>query len=590
MASLQPAAQLAMDFLAELAPSSSLDLDARKQAGRVFTPEPVARALAEWAIRSPDDLVLDLGVGEGVFVVAAARRLMALGAAPDQAAGQIVGAELDPHVYAQARRSLERALGSMPPQVTNQDFYALSIPPVDAVVGNPPYIRRHYLADPDRVRQAAGASDSGRLADAYLYFLLRACRALKPGGRLAVIVSASWLDMNYGRALKQSLSQAFKIHLLLGFDGRVFSDALIKPVVVLAEKGGTPHLTVFARWRHSSPLEPLASALPAITSGGSSSLAVATPVPQGSLSPAAPWSTFLKDPGLSQVLRQNDKLTTLHSVARSRIGLQTFAKGFYIMRRERAQELGIEERFLLPLAFSPREIREPVIRHSLDMRYVVFACDSPPSHLQGTGAGRYIQRAEETPVAVRGKGYVVAGYHLAPRLLRAGRIPWYNIKSEIERRATFPILLPRRSFASYLVVHNLARVVPNEDFIEVEPFDQRDTLPLLAFLNSSIGEFFVRLHSFQYGGGVYNLNPGQVRDLPVLDCRTLTADGRSLLESAWDDFVRSGGYQVRAGLDRAVAHSLALNGDDLDRTRAALATLTSWATNAGRPHRQAARG
>ena len=149
-------------------------------------------------------------------------------------------------------------------------------------------------------------------------------------------------------------------------------------------------------------------------------------------------------------------------------------------------------------------------------------------------AGRYIALARQTPVEVRGKDETVEGFHRAPRLVRAGRRPWYNLRSAIEKRRPFPILLPRRVYQAYLVVHNRAGVVANEDFIELRPLDvDAWTAPFMAFLNSSIGEFLVRLHSFQYGGGVYNLNPGAVREIPVLDPAELSAAQRQRLLVAW---------------------------------------------------------
>jgi len=41
---------------------SEEEIDAKRM-GRVLTPEPIAVALARWAIRSPADMVLDLSMG-----------------------------------------------------------------------------------------------------------------------------------------------------------------------------------------------------------------------------------------------------------------------------------------------------------------------------------------------------------------------------------------------------------------------------------------------------------------------------------------------------------------------------------------------
>ena len=56
------------------------------------------------------------------------------------------------------------------------------------------------------------------------------------GGRLALIVSDSWLDMRYGTAFKDYLLRTFRIRGMLGFQSQVFPDVLVRPVVILAEK------------------------------------------------------------------------------------------------------------------------------------------------------------------------------------------------------------------------------------------------------------------------------------------------------------------------------------------------------------------
>ena len=46
-----------------------------KGRGAFFTPQPLAQFLADWAIRSPNDLVLEPSCGEAVFLEAAGRRI-----------------------------------------------------------------------------------------------------------------------------------------------------------------------------------------------------------------------------------------------------------------------------------------------------------------------------------------------------------------------------------------------------------------------------------------------------------------------------------------------------------------------------------
>src|SRR5512138_1462514 len=62
-----------------------------KRTGAFYTSEAVATFLADWAIRSPNDEVLDPSFGGGVFLEAAARVLKKRGGR----AAQVFGVEFD---------------------------------------------------------------------------------------------------------------------------------------------------------------------------------------------------------------------------------------------------------------------------------------------------------------------------------------------------------------------------------------------------------------------------------------------------------------------------------------------------------------
>lgn len=557
-----------------------------KRDGRVYTPESLAEALCAWAIRAPTDRVLDLGVGEGAFLLAAGGRLRALGASSSALIEAIYGAELDATVHARAQSCARERFGAALPHVVHGDFYEMPVPMVEAVVGNPPYIRRHFQGDPTHSRRAAGLPGADGLTDAYCYFLLRACTSLRPGGRLAVVTSASWLDMRYGQALKRALlADGFSIRLVLGFDGRVFSDALVKPVVLLAERRPGENPVTFARLSQGLDLAAVPGMLAHLVAGERVPGVDATRVPRLTLDPAHPWSVHLKAPAAYADLLRHGRWVPLRSLADSRIGLQTFAKPFYILTRAEAARRGIEPGFLLPLAFSPRDMRSPEISEAGDTGYVVFACDQPMEALHGTRAAWHIRMGMQATVPVRGTDQTVVGYHQAPRLRRAGREPWYNLRTEITHRGTWPILLPRRIFMTFAVIHNRAHVIANEDFLELRPWESELVEPLLAVFNSSVGEFLVRTHAFQYGGGVFNLNPGAVRALPLPDLLSSPAPSRAVLAEAWRGFVAEiGSAAAKRRLDHVVADALALPETLRTDIARAVAHLTRSAREVAAPH------
>jgi len=88
--------------------------------GAFFPPPELSRYVAEWAVRSQDDLVLEPLCGEASFLLAAGERLTALrGSAPGHS--QLAGVELHKRSAGQALALLRQA--DLPAAVTTGDFF-----------------------------------------------------------------------------------------------------------------------------------------------------------------------------------------------------------------------------------------------------------------------------------------------------------------------------------------------------------------------------------------------------------------------------------------------------------------------------------
>lgn len=112
------------------------------------------------------------------------------------------------------------------------NYINIKVPPLDAVVANPPYVRQEDIpkakkkpkdGGPEagtkefysrRVEQMAGAKLSGR-SDLHCYFWPHAATFLKQGGLLGFITSSQWLDVEYGFHLQRWLLENFEILAVL---------------------------------------------------------------------------------------------------------------------------------------------------------------------------------------------------------------------------------------------------------------------------------------------------------------------------------------------------------------------------------------
>src|SRR5689334_11708787 len=106
-----------------------------KPSGFVATPEPIARELVRWAVRRADEKVLDLGAGEGVFLVEVGRRLGELGVAPGELRERVLGVEKDPIRYASAVSILRNVFGVEFSGVHQADLFECDFPTIGALVG-----------------------------------------------------------------------------------------------------------------------------------------------------------------------------------------------------------------------------------------------------------------------------------------------------------------------------------------------------------------------------------------------------------------------------------------------------------------------
>ncbi len=525
----------------------------------------MAALLARWALRAPTDHVLDAGFGEGVFLVESAKHLLALGTSVRALPTQLHGVDSHPDAVA----SLQRVFHShgLPPDLPGVfvgDLFESQFPKIDGLIGNPPYVRRWWQKDVDALQllaeQVPEVGQFSRLTDLSCYFIIYAARFLKPQGRLALIVSDSWLDMRYGTAFKAYLLRSFQIRAMIGFQSQVFPDVLVRPVVILAEKRPAPRapgrkqvafVSLNGRLPKSIPLDPcrLLTHDEIAVSG--------TVACMQDLQPQAKWTSLLYAPKAYADLLTHPLMTPLSSLAQARIGLQSFAKMFYIVPREVQQRWGLEQRWLLPMALSPKDFDEPLLAPDTAVRHYVVACHRDKAQLAGTQTLNYIEHWERQVLNPRGLARPVIGVQNLPRVRKTRRDPWYNLVDDLTRRGTAPVLLPRRIYQRYRVVWNQAGWVAGENFIEVLPQPHVPLEPLLAVLNAGVSEMALRVSAHVYGGGVYNLSPGSVGEVPVIDVCQLSASRQEQLTTAYRTFLLSKGKD-RGALDAAVLEALEL--------------------------------
>jgi len=210
-------------------------LGERKAYGAYYTPTDAAHVLASWAMRRDGEVLLEPSIGDGSFLAAAQEVATARGwGRPD-----FVAAELNPRTAAEhAHRGLVRA-----DELVVGDFLTTPVRPVDAVVGNPPYVRLRALPD-DQARHAVAASraDLGEpmasSGSVWMPFVARAAQFLRPGGRLALVLPWDFTYVRYARPLWRHLGETFGSLRVVRVRERLFPDIGQDVLLLLADDKG----------------------------------------------------------------------------------------------------------------------------------------------------------------------------------------------------------------------------------------------------------------------------------------------------------------------------------------------------------------
>jgi adenine-specific DNA-methyltransferase len=211
-----------------------------RKLGVVYTPASVVRPMVRKVLApfSPSELatlrICDFSVGEGAFVVELIAQLTealsraGVRDARTTAARCVHGADIDARAIEHAR-----ALTGCPNLVV-ADALTHAWGQFDVVVGNPPYIRQEQLAT-----KLAGWQTATGVADLYVYFFELAHRILRPGGRYCLITPNKWLTVEYGRALRNFLSQQRSVEGVVDVARLpVFGDADAFPCITWGTLGG----------------------------------------------------------------------------------------------------------------------------------------------------------------------------------------------------------------------------------------------------------------------------------------------------------------------------------------------------------------
>ncbi|MBI1901872.1 MAG: SAM-dependent DNA methyltransferase [Planctomycetia bacterium] len=482
----------------------------QKADGCYFTPIELARILARWAVRTPYDRVLEPSCGDGVFLVAAIERLRDLEAAPEDVRSNLWAVEKNPEPIRVPPGAGNIDVARWFERMIQADFFELSGPQsgligegklseFDVVLGNPPYVRYQLFAGTDRTKGLERAREHGvdlrNLASMWAPFLIHAAGFVSPRGRLAMVLPAELIHVQYAGPVRQFLLSKFERVCIVKFDKKVFPGALEEVVVLLAERRSRSRGLHVAQ---VTDIDDLKSRFQQVVRAPA--LTVATP--------SEKWSPYLLEKQVYKAFKaiaSPERFRPLGDLASVDIGIVTGANDFFFLSPGEAESFGIGARHLKPAVSKAAHVAgclfDPAAWFRLEQRddkCELLLIDKDAA-TRDRAVRRYIERGERLGIHERYKCRI--------------RTPWYAL-----RRHRVP-----DAFLCYMA-GDIPRMALNEakglnsNTIHSVNFRLRSPAliraQVVAFYNS-VTLLSCELFARSYGGGVLKIEPTEAERLLV---------------------------------------------------------------------------
>ncbi|MBB5724691.1 hypothetical protein FHS97_000599 [Sphingomonas endophytica] len=213
----------------------------RRKIGAFYTPVELSQILADWAIRSGRDTVLEPSFGGCGFLEAAFKRLDMLGSTDPVAS--IFGCDIDPVAFEHLSTVFSRPVDL--DQFRHIDFLDCEAGAgwphcFTTVLANPPYIPHQRIGRQRRKELGArtwGVPNVGGRASLWAYFLAHSVSLLEEGGRMAWVLPGAALQADYAASCRDYLRQHFDRCAAIVIRERLFLDegADEETVILLAD-------------------------------------------------------------------------------------------------------------------------------------------------------------------------------------------------------------------------------------------------------------------------------------------------------------------------------------------------------------------
>ena len=576
--------------------------DERHANGQYYTPIPVVDLINALTIKKKDARVMDPACGSGTFLSRAFDLKLKLYAKDDGSTREsilqdIFGCDIaaypahlatvalaskllmyNPDVYPNILRKdfLDIKMSNVVPKLRTEveenivnetkllsgESKIISFKPIEAFVGNLPYIRDEGIENKDKERKktkdfltengfAQGKEEYLYLpdegADFHVYFWYYLLPFLEEGSMIGFLTSDTWMNVEYGEGFKKFLNRYFKIRYIIDSSvERWFEDALVNTVITVLERTDSEdsrknNVIRFVRInkriseiiRDTDDAIRIADALE--KSDSVDGIKIVQSTRQGDLNLndtiKSKLFPYIRGPDEFFEIVYNRNMIPLDNIMNLNRGFTTGANEFFYVTdvtdeynnedlkksfglrsgqkkqiRVVKDGLGavhlIETGYIHPILKSPKEFTIPgkLVFNDPTKKFVVLIDEEEKSKIK-RHAREYIEYGEINP----------AGEPYSKGSTFKTRNPWWKLSPVVYPDIALPIrfsssfIFPR---TSYLLDNTMYFGKMQKQFLD-------DFMTVYSFLNSSISYLYPDLYGRSYGGGTVEFKAYEMRKLPV---------------------------------------------------------------------------
>lgn len=461
--------------------------------GAIYTPSDVAAALVDFAMRDLPDRplrILEPSAGDGAFLGQLARMLPGYEhVAVDIDAATVTDLRANAAAWPAATELHERDFIDFACDAIEEDA-----PCYDLVIGNPPFVRKHNFSDAFKVGLARLSVLTGYplvdLKNSWAAFLAAASRLVSDDGTVAFVLPYELITVAYGHAALRTMLGIFPRIDLFVSDEKAFPEIEQDAVLFIGRRRPrSPGGLFIQRVRHMADIS--GATEHQVNLDDKASLAL-------------DLNAFLIGSALVPTLRRlKSSLQSFSDLATSAPGVVTAANDFFILKDSEVDRLKLREH-VVPIL----KKQNPVDRSP------VFAARDFDALAKREPCRLLIVQGELADMDDALQAYIGNGAEagLPKRYKMLGRKNWYEVR-----------LVPAAAGFFFKRSHGYPRLCINEAGVHITDtaygIRPRDGITMrgicFSFYNS-LTMLFAETDGRFYGGGVLELSPNELKNLPVV--------------------------------------------------------------------------